>query len=258
MDGYNYPWFEFAQVATNYKEEKFSIGTVNRSEFWNQRRPFLAYIKSRGKDCCFRVKCYHDGFDYSSADFHSIQDKGRVLGNVNFSIDRGDTHVSLDTIKDASISAEDLRLSFEFTGNSQEIKYEKTEYGVDFDINGTKVKINTYLKFFGDDEPAEEISVSDGKVTYSVIFYRGERKTIQFTKLEKAFVGFTVEMGAAEPNSSLEYNETDDMIETKWSLADVVLELKSAKKPVLFRDNLYYDKQMINGEDILKKTFNEN
>lgn len=256
MDGYNYPWFEFAQVATNYKQENFSIGTMNRAEFWNQRRPFLGYIKSAGKDYCFRVKCYHDGFDYSSSDLHCIQDRGRVLGNVNFSTDRGDTHIGLDQIKNASISAEDLRLSFEFIGDPKEIRFNKTKEGADFEINGTRVRINIYLKVFGNEETVDEIIESEDKISYSIVFYRGKRKTIQFTQIEKAFVGFTVEIGTIE-GGKLEYDEIGEMIETKWSLSDVVLELHTAQKPVLFRDNLYYDKQMINGRDILKMTFNE-
>ncbi len=257
MDGYNYPWFEFVQVATNYKTGTFSIGTMNRSEMWNQRRPFLAYIKGADKDCCFRVKCYHDGFDYSSGALHTIQDKGRALGNLSFSNDRGDTHVGLDLIKNATISAEDLRLSFEFECGENEISYKKTEHGIELDINGTKVKINTYLKLFGDKEPEEEVRYKDNRLSYSIVFYHGDRKDICFDKLDAAIVGFTVEMGSFDDNAKVEYKENDGMIETKWTLSDCTLELATIKKPSPFRDNLYFDRQLIDGIDIMKKTFNE-
>ena len=224
---------------------------------WNQRRPFLAYIKGADKDCCFRVKCYHDGFDYSSGALHTIQDKGRALGNLSFSNDRGDTHVGLDLIKNATISAEDLRLSFEFECGENEISYKKTEHGIELDINGTKVKINTYLKLFGDKEPEEEVTYKDNRLSYSIVFYHGDRKDICFDKLDAAIVGFTVEMGSFDDNAKVEYKENDGMIETKWTLSDCTLELATIKKPSPFRDNLYFDRQLIDGIDIMKKTFNE-
>ena len=45
---------------------------------------------------------YDDGYDYSSASICTVQDGPNVLAAVTFATDRGDTHISLDRIKDGT------------------------------------------------------------------------------------------------------------------------------------------------------------
>jgi hypothetical protein len=46
----------------------------------------------------------------------TAQHEGRVVGVVNLVTDGGDTHISLDKVKQARIRARDLRLRFEVGG----------------------------------------------------------------------------------------------------------------------------------------------
>lgn len=256
MDGFNYPYFAFAQAATTYRCDSFSVGTMNREEFWNQRRPLISYIKGNEKDCCFRVKCCHDGYDYASAILHSVQEKGNILGNINFSIDRGDTHISSNTIKDASISAEDFRVNFEFTIDNNDISYKNTDNGVVFVINGVSVRINVFIKEFGEHVIKEEIVTENNRLKYSIVLYNGEREILRFDEMKKAFIGFTIEMGELGQYNLPQIKERETTIDTAWLTNGTELSLSSLKKPAAFIQNMYEDKQMINGVDIMKPLFN--
>ena len=52
-------------------------------------------------------------YDFSSACFYSEQ-QITMLAAINFITNGGDKHINIDIIKDGKITAEDLRLGFEF------------------------------------------------------------------------------------------------------------------------------------------------
>lgn len=250
-DGYNHPHFGYAQAATLYKCDKFSIGVNNRCDMWNQRRPFLGYIHSKEKDSCFRVKCYHDGYDFSSAIIHCVQDKGRVLGNINFSLNMGDTHISLDRVKDGLLSANDLRVIFEFSKEGSKINHMISENGIIFNVNGVPVKINTYAKYFGDYEVEELIEEDESFVRYCIVLYSGERKIINLSELEKAIIGFTVEIDFKESQETLTYKENGGALHTDWMSDGVKLTLITPERVTAIEHNMSFDRQLINGSELI-------
>jgi len=255
-DGYNFPWFEFPKVATTYRGERYTIGTYNKSEMWNQRRPFLSYIYNEdGADISFRVKCYHDGFDFSSGTVHMVQNKSEILGSINFSENRGDTHVGIDKITDGLISAEDLRISFEFCGDVKKISYKQADGILLLDVNGVKIRINTFIKEFGDSEVEECIEVEEKLFRYSLIFYSGERKTIDLTKAEKALVAFTVEFEYKDKYTKPISIEEKDVIKTKWKPSEAELYLISPKRTMLFIRNMSEDYEGIGEKDLCTDLF---
>ena len=250
-DGFNYPYFEFAKVATTYKSENYAIGTMNRSEMWNQRRPLLGYIKTDEKDVCFRVRCLHDGYDFSSGAFHSVQNKSEILASINFSEKRGDTHVSLDMLEDGILSVEELKVVFEFSGSIEKIKTEVTENGLVTNVNGVYVRITPFVSAFGEENIAKEIEVTDDKLQYSIILYKGERKNIDLLKLKKAIVAFTVEFMPVEEYIKPIYTENDDFLEIRWKTRTAELGLKSPQKTLAFYRNMSEDMQTVNGVDLV-------
>lgn len=87
--------------GATYLTPAFCIGSVNRSEFWNQRRPLMAYWGLPSHPVkCMQMKVVKDDYDFSSALFYSVQNNGAVLGQVCFRSDGGDRHISLDPIHD--------------------------------------------------------------------------------------------------------------------------------------------------------------
>ena len=251
-DGFNYPYFEYARVATTYKSDDYAIGTMNRSEFWNQRRPILGYIYREDKDTCFRVKCLHDGYDFSSGAFHCVQYKSDILASINLSEKRGDTHINLDMLKDTILSAEDLRIVFEFSGNIENITYCDENNGIVFDIDGKKLRIVPFICEFGDMKIKKDIEFINGKLQYSLIWYKGERKNIDISAFEKAMAAFTIEFMPDEEYIQPMYHENGDHIDISWKKKEKELGLIAPKKTMTYVRNMYEDVQSIDGIDIVK------
>jgi hypothetical protein len=109
-------------VGTTYLHPQFALGSVNIGDFWNQRHAVIAYWETPAGPAALRLRCLHDDYDYASASLFSVQSKGDILGAVLFATDRGDTHISLDKIPNATITAQDLRLRLQFEGTIRDLK----------------------------------------------------------------------------------------------------------------------------------------
>ena len=102
--------------GTTYLTPAFTIGSANRSDFWIQRRPFMAYWGPPQHPVrCLQMKVMKDDYDFASSLFYSVQNKGAVLGQVRFRSDGGDKHPSLDRIRDQrfQLSRMAVQLSFD-------------------------------------------------------------------------------------------------------------------------------------------------
>lgn len=253
MRGFNYPFFAFSQTATYHCEERFSLGTMNHEELWNQRRPFLSYISGRNQPYCFRVKFLHDGYDFSSAVLHCVQQGSRVLGNVNFSDNRGDTHIGLDLIKDATITAEDLSLVFEIQGDTGDMQWQETDGKMMLSVFGTPVRISMLYSKFGDFNIEEKIETTENLFTYKIQFYHGETRKINFRDLEQAIAAFAVEIGVMSEQFEYRVIEDGEFLKTEWKTDSETLALSTIKKVVPFERNLYEDRQFIDGKELFYK-----
>ena len=103
-------------VGTTYLHPQFALGSINRGDMWNQRRPLLAHFGTAASPGYLQLRFLKNDYDFSSAIFHGTQREGLVVGAVNLITNGGDTHLSLDKVKAAKIRARDLRLRFELGG----------------------------------------------------------------------------------------------------------------------------------------------
>ena len=108
-------------VGRTYLHPDFTLASVNIGDFWNQRRPLIGYWNTPAGVTAMRLRVLHDNYDYSSASLFTVQDGADILAAVVFATDRGDTHISLDKIKDATIEAKDLRLRLQFEGSFDDL-----------------------------------------------------------------------------------------------------------------------------------------
>jgi hypothetical protein len=106
----------FNRIGTTYLHPQFALGTVNHEDLWNQRRALLLHFGTHQKPGYMHLRFLKNGYDLSSAWLTTAQREGVVLGAVNFVTNGGDTHISLDLVKNAKIKARDLRLRLEFGG----------------------------------------------------------------------------------------------------------------------------------------------
>jgi hypothetical protein len=89
----------------------FALGSANRSDFWIQRRPLIAYWgDSTRPPKCLQLRVIKDDYDFTSALFYSAQNQGSVLGSIRFRSDGGDKHPSLDPIKNGTFSLTSMRV----------------------------------------------------------------------------------------------------------------------------------------------------
>ena len=190
FNGATHPFFMFTQSHAHMVTPEYAFGSFNQEEFWNQRRPLNCYFGTRKSPSCFRVRCLHDGYDYSSAQLHTVQHKNVTLSQVVFALDRGDTHISLDLTKNGSIIASDLRLRFEISGSKDNLSIEAGEKNVIFHTPYLDIFINIYGSLFG--ENAALTVVNESLMTFDVILYSGDEKTIDFNSLKEAWISFGI------------------------------------------------------------------
>ena len=103
-------------VGTTYLHPQFALGSINRGDLWNQRRPLIAHFGTAAAPGYLQLRFLKNDYDFSSAILHGTQREGLVVGAVNLITNGGDTHISLDKVKAAKIRARDLRLRFELGG----------------------------------------------------------------------------------------------------------------------------------------------
>ncbi|HEC03065.1 MAG TPA: hypothetical protein ENI81_05955, partial [Phycisphaerales bacterium] len=168
-------------IGTTYLHPDYTLGSVNIGDLWNQRRPLLAYWKTDEGTVAMRLRCLHDDYDYSSASIFTVQDEGDILGAVVFATDRGDTHISLDRIKNATIKAKDLRLRLEFEGATKNLNLPATaKLNTPIKITSAPVEINYQIPHatFAD----HPVSVQTTPTAIDLILYNGPEKKINFAE----------------------------------------------------------------------------
>ena len=258
IDGFNFPFFEFPKAATVRRGKGYAVGSINKSEMWNQRRPLLGYIYDDKKDFSFRVKCYHDGFDFSAGGFHAVQDKSNILGSINFSENRGDTHVCIDMISGGRLVAEELKMTFEICGDTKKIKYRKENGMLILNINDVTVRINAFIKEFGKNKVEESIDITDDMFQYSIVFYKGERKTLELCDADIAMMAYTLEFEPTQDYVKPTFMEDGDMMNISWKPSDRELGLVSPKRTFTFIKNMSEDMQLLDGEPQLNEIYKKN
>ena len=186
-------------IGTTYLHPDYTLGSVNIGDLWNQRRPLLAYWNTDAGVVAMRLRCLHDGYDYSSASVFTIQNKSDVLGAVVFATDRGDTHISLDRLKNATIKAKDLRIRLQFEGLLAGMKLPSNSalnHPIRFSSGPVICDFQIAHAVFGD-YPVKTETGRDGNTAWlDVILYNGAEKDINFAEISDAAVIFTLSLNA--------------------------------------------------------------
>jgi hypothetical protein len=182
-------------VGRTYLHPDFTLGSVNISDLWNQRRPLVAYWRDSAGPAAVRFRLLHDDYDYASASLFTIQDKTDVLGAVLFATDRGDTHISLDKIANATIRARDLRLRLQFEGAVGGLTLPE-RLAVDEPLRFASGSIEGAfclhaVKF--DDLPVHlEAGRESNQAWIDVVLYHGPERPFDFRRIEEAAIVFTL------------------------------------------------------------------
>ncbi len=191
------PGDQHSIIGTTYLHSAFALGSVNIGDLWNQRRPLVAYWNSATGVVAMRVRCLHDDYDYSSASLFTVQEQNDALSAVVFATDRGDTHISLDRLRNGTISARDLRVRLEFEGAVDDLnlpaKIEMHE-PIRF-ISGRVGGVFCIHEAVLDDQPVTLKMGREGeKAWIDIILYQGVTRQFNFNTIEEAAVVFTLSL----------------------------------------------------------------
>lgn len=171
--------------------------SINHGDLWGQRRALLAYFNNGTNPLYLHMRFLKDGKDFASAYLNSAQEKGVVAGAVTFFTDGGDTHVSLSMVKNATISASDLRLRFELGGDAATVATAKVTVSA---ANGSAVitaggvSIRLLVPYARlDTLSGRVVSGSVRGLQYvDVELYKGTARAFSLGSMQEAAVGFVL------------------------------------------------------------------
>ncbi len=208
-------------VGTTFLHPQFALGTVNRSDLWNQRRPVLAYWGTPKNAKWFRIRFLHDNYDFTSALVFAAQREGSALVTVGFANDYGDTHPTLDKPKvPGRITAKDLRLRFEFGGDVEGLtaKALNASHGMAEDKFCT-LTFDLLGEAFDGMTHRWETGAEDNRRFVDRVVYSGASREIDFNAIKEAF--FCIALNIFPGSSGMKHQAADftregDFVTTNW------------------------------------------
>lgn len=162
---------QYRRVGTTWFDEVSCLGTVNRSSFWTQRKPLLAYWKTDDDPAVvLRLRFLHDGRDFASMGVRSVQEGPRALSMFYPIENAGSWHPSLDRPDDGLFQAKDMRVRYELIGKGVSLK-ELGEARFELSAGPRRVLLHTT------DSISWEAGRSDDRVFLDGVFYSTETPT---------------------------------------------------------------------------------
>lgn len=221
-------------IGTTFLEPRYALGTINRGTFWNQARPLILYFGTIKEPSYFRVRLLHDGYDLAAGRIFCRQQEGNVLAAVVFATDGGDKHPSLDKIKDATLTASDLRLRFEVGGAAARFSLPNVQPDATqtlLDLGGLPVRLVIGPARFGDTPVVRETGKDANTAYLDLVLYSGAAHPINLAAINAAAVGFGIQVGSADdsPLKTVEQEETLKITFHDMSLSFPIKPLPSAE-----------------------------
>jgi hypothetical protein len=212
-------------VGTTYLHPDFTLASVNIGDLWNQRRPLLAYWNTPSGPAALRLRCLHDDYDYSSAGLFTVQDRADLLGAVLFATDRGDTHISLDKIVNATITARDLRLRLQFEGAVSDLVLParlRLDEPICFTSGPIAGTFALHSVQFTGLHPTLESGHQRDEAWIDLVLYQGPGRPFDFGKIAEAALVFSLSLARATGSLPATAPGAHMSIATEMSIADIV------------------------------------
>lgn len=185
-------------VGTTYLHPDYALASISQGDLWNQRRALLLYFGDAKMPGYAHLRFLKNGYDFSSAILTSQQREGLVVGTVGFLTNGGDTHISLDKVKDATIKAKDLRLRLELGGPAaatatlRQILPGKT---VRVGLPALMFHFSLATATFGERE-GTLVTGENGTLKWvDIVLYEGDEREFNLAALDQALLGFVLSVG---------------------------------------------------------------
>ena len=184
-------------VGTTYLHPDYALATISEGDLWNQRRALLLYFGDAKTPGYAHLRFLKNGYDFSSAILTAKQREGLALGTVTFITNGGDTHISLDKVKNATIKAKDLRLRLELGGPAAKASTlaQATGQTVSLTLPTVKVHFSLVAATFGDIEGKLVIGGNDTLKWVDIVLYEGDEREFNLAALDQALLAFVLSVG---------------------------------------------------------------
>jgi hypothetical protein len=191
--------------GTTWLDRDWCLGSVNRGNFWVQSRPLVAYWGGPQRPAHYlQARLIKDNYDFSSGLLYSVQDRGWLLGVVNFQTDGGDKHPSIDRIKNGEFTASRFRLRFDVGGLPNTPRVLQAGTGPDsrlaLELGGVNLVIQVRTAAMANFEPRLTWGREDNIFAISFDWFPpvSEPRTIRFKDIGPAYAVLTMAMSGAE------------------------------------------------------------
>ncbi|MBL8230928.1 MAG: hypothetical protein JNL98_20710 [Bryobacterales bacterium] len=220
--------------GTTYSTPAYTLGSVNRSEFWVQRRPLLAYWNNAaGRPAHFQLRFVKDDYDFSSAMLYSVQSKSCVLGAVNFISPGGDKHLSLDPVRDGAFAAREFYLEWLFAGDTFRTSASDVSEPLIVESHNRKWRIRIAQARFGEWTPRwRTVESKNGLSVRLDLIPPNEPRTVEWKAISEGSVVFTLEAEPGQQAKPCEIAEDPQAITAKWTTPHGTLELRAGRRVV--------------------------
>ena len=230
-------------IGTTWLEPAFTLGSANRCEFWNQRRGVIAYWGTPQKPASLHVRFLRDGYDFSDAQLFTAQHRGDLLAAVTFGTDGGNTHISLDRIKNGRFRARNLCLRFEFGGSAA---VQKPQPPATPDGSATMrykelmVAITAPVCKFSDLSPAWASGQDKSTSWLDLVLYSGDEREFDMTQMSTAALGFALRLTTTDaPPPKPTHALADNRLSLTWNALRVSVPLRPDKVAALHKAVTY-------------------
>jgi hypothetical protein len=161
-----------------------------------------------------------------------------VLAAVNFATDGGNTHLSLDRLKDGVVTVAQLRLRFEFGGAASGVRIPLPGRATDpirLRFGDVRWQLVLLRAVFGS-EPGRWEATTEGNTSgLDWVLYQGEAKTIRLGELDQAALGFALRLStqdAALPEGTAQL-EAPGRLSLRWAGLALSLPIRPANAQAL-------------------------
>lgn len=213
----------------------FSLGTANRSDFWVQRRPLLGYFGDASRPArIVQLRVVKDGYDFSSAVFHSVQSRGRVLAVIGFRNPGGDRHISLDPIPGGRFECGRLFAELHVSGLPADARTQPGDSGLEMDCSMLRMRLRLLGGRFGTRPLSLRVHPQAGSLTVTLDFKPPERpRTVDWARVGTGFAALALEAadaGAEFSSAEPQMRMAGDAVELTWG--DLALRALTRVAPV--------------------------
>jgi hypothetical protein len=185
--------------GTTWLDRGYCLGSVNRGDFWVQRRSLVAYWGGPDRPARYvQMRFIKDDYDFTSALFYSVQEKNYVLGLVNFRTPGGDKHPSLDPIQNGEFQASRLRLCLDVAGLPANARVLADTSRVAADLGGAKLWFCVRQAVFGGYQARLSAGREEGRFAISLdLLPDGPPRLVRWSDVPAAWAAFTLAMDGA-------------------------------------------------------------